>query len=64
MGKIILFLSASSLQKLETLGSEQPYQVNKKTVSRHIQKSQHTLGSSKRKIHTTDVRPMASVMFH
>ena len=36
----------------------------KKTVSRHIQKSQSILGSSKREIYPTDVRPMPPNMFH
>ena len=36
----------------------------KRTVSRHIQKSQSILGSSKRNIHPTVVGPMVSIMFH
>ena len=36
----------------------------KKTVPPQMKNSQSILGSSKRKIHPTDVRPTASIMFH
>ena len=57
------FLFTLCLQNLETWVLYSLIKV-KKTVSRHIQKSQSILESYKRKIHPTDVRPMASIMFH
>ena len=57
------FLFTLCLQNLDTWVLYRLIKV-KKTVSRHIQKSQSRLESYNRKIHPTDVRPMASIMFH
>lgn len=66
MGKLKIFFFSLCLIPTEigdTWVLNSPIKV-KKTVSQHIQKSQKYTGVSKRKIHPTDVRSMASIMFH